>query len=65
MIVQDTVKGKAKEEELLTVADLNYIRLSIVLALQHPDIRDMPNIEQVLEKLYKKIYCLCKEAANR
>jgi hypothetical protein len=62
MIVQDTAKAK---EELLTIADLNYIRLSIVLALQHPDVRDMPNIEQVLEKLYKKIYCLCKEEANR
>jgi hypothetical protein len=52
-------------KEELTPADLNYFRVSIILALGTPDIRDMPNLEEALEKLYKKVDRLYKEAANK
>jgi hypothetical protein len=54
-----------KNKEELTPADLNYLRVSIILALGTPDIRDMPNLEEALEKLYKKVDRLYKEAANK
>ena len=52
-------------KEELTPADLNYLRVSIILALGTPDIRDMPNLEEALEKLYKKVDRLYKEADNK
>jgi hypothetical protein len=52
-------------KEELTPADLNYLRVSIILALGTPDIRDMPNLEEALEKLYKKVDRLYKKAANK
>jgi hypothetical protein len=52
-------------KEELTPADLNYLRVSIILALGTPDIRDMPNLEEALEKLYMKVDRLYKEAANK
>jgi hypothetical protein len=54
-----------KNKEELTPADLNYLRVSIILALGTPDIRDLPNLEEALEKLYKKVDRLYKEAANK
>jgi hypothetical protein len=61
MIIQDI--GKAKEE--LTPADLENIKISIILALGNPDVKDMPNIEEALEKLHKKVNRLYREAVNK
>jgi hypothetical protein len=44
-------KEREKEkEERLTAADLVNIKLSIILALQYPGVKDMPNIEESLLK---------------
>jgi hypothetical protein len=56
-------KEREKEkEERLTAADLVNIKLSIILALQYPGVKDMPNIEESLLKSYGKVDRLLKEA---
>jgi hypothetical protein len=69
MLSSQNNKNKNKEEkekeERLTDADLVNIKLSIILALQHPDIKDMPNIEEALLKSYRKVNRLLKETLSK
>ena len=58
-------KEEKEKEERLTAADLANIKLSIILALQHPDIKDMSSIEEALLKSYTKVNRLLKEAASK
>jgi hypothetical protein len=58
-------KEEKEKEERLTATDLANIKLSIILALQHPDIKDMSNIEEALLKSYTKVNRLLKEAASK
>jgi hypothetical protein len=55
-------KEEKEKEERLTAADLVNIELSIILALQHPGVKDMPNIEESSLKSYRKVDRLLKEA---
>ena len=54
-----------QNKEELTPADLNYLRISIILALGNSDVKVMPNIEDALGKLYTKVNRLYKEAVNK
>ena len=54
-----------QNKEELTPADLNYLRISIILALGNSDVKYMPNIEDALGKLYTKVNRLYKEAVNK
>lgn len=54
-----------QNKEELTPADLNYLKISIILALGNSDVKDMPNIEEALGKLYTKVNRLYKEAVNK